>query len=369
MATVKAKAMFRKGIVIFSLTRKGVETAVIIRDFLRGKKISCKIIAPEKYAQKGMIPLDKKLGDSFKDYFGRVDAIVAVMATGIVVRTIALLLKNKIIDPAVVCVDSAGRFVISLLSGHYGGANELTKLIANGIGAVPVITTTSDVMGKQSVDELARTLYCEIMNPESLVLVNSALINEERLVLVLTGNVKIPVDKIRDYEVRRAENGEKAIEIVNNSDGGIIISREKILQDPLIKPVTILKPRKISVGLGTRKNVSEEDIIETIKSALMRINIPLERVDRLATVEIKKDSPNMMRAAETLGLNLDFISLNDLRSFKHKDLSPDSELVQRKIGVGGVCERAALIAAGKKARLVLKKTKAKGVTVAVAKGA
>ncbi len=369
MAIVKAKVMFRKGIVVYSLTRQGVETAGIIRDFLGSKKISCKIIAPRKYAQNGVVPLDKKLGDSVKDYFSKVDAIVAVMATGIIVRTIAPLLKSKIVDPAVVCVDIAGRFVISLLSGHYGGANELTKLIAGGIGAVPVITTASDVMGRQSVDELARMLYCDIVNRESLVAVNSALVNEERLVLVLTGNVKIPIDEIRDYDVRRAEKGEEAIEIVNEFDGGVIISKEKIWQNRLVKPVTILKPRKITVGIGARKNVSEDDIIETIKSALTQVNIPLERVDRLATVEIKKDSPSMIRAAKTLGLNLDFISLDDLRSFKHEDLSPDSELVQRKIGVGGVCERAALIMAGKKAKLILKKTKAKGVTVAVAEGA
>jgi cobalt-precorrin 5A hydrolase len=369
MAIVKAKVMYRKGIVVFSLTRQGVETAVIIRDFLSSKKISCKIVAPRKYAQNGVIPLDGKLGDSVKEYFNEVDAVVAVMAAGIVVRTVAPLLKSKMSDPAVVCVDVAGRFVISLLSGHYGGANELTRLIARGIGAVPVITTASDVVGRQSVDELARVHHCDIVNPESLVAVNSALVNEERLVLVLAGNVKIPINEITDYEIRRAETGEQAIEIIDDFDGGIIISDEKIVQGKLIKPVTILKPRKIAMGIGARRNVSEEDIVGTVKSALTQVNIPLERVDRLGTVEIKKDSPSMMKAAKSLGLNLEFISVDELRSFKHEDLSPDSKLVQEKIGVGGVCERAALIMAGKKANLILKKTKANGVTVAIAEGA
>lgn len=369
MVTVKAKVMFRKGIALFSITRQGVETAVLIRDVLSKEKISCKIIAPEKYAQKGITPLDKKLGESIKDHFSKVDAIVAVMATGIIVRTIAPLLKSKMSDPAVVCVDVSGRYVISLLSGHYGGANELTNLIAKGIGAVPVITTASDVMGRQSVDELARMQYCDILNPKSLVAVNSALVNEERLVLVLAGNVKIPLDKIKDYEIKTVEKGEQAIEIVNDFVAGIIITNEKIPQEKLMKPVTILKPRKITVGIGARKNVREDDIIATIEFALNQANISLERVDRLATVEIKKDSQSMLNAAKRLGLNLDFISLDDLRSFKHGDLSPDSKLVQQKIGVGGVCERAALIMAGKKAKLILKKMKAKGVTVAIAEGA
>jgi cobalt-precorrin 5A hydrolase len=360
--------MFRKGIAIFAITRQGVETAAKIRDILSRKKISCRIFAPEKYAQKDVIPLEKKLRESVSEVFSEVDAIVAVMATGIIVRTVAPLLKSKMTDPSVVCVDISGRFAISLVSGHYGGANELAKLIADGLGAVPVITTASDVLGKQSVDELARASHCTILNPESLVAVNSALVNEESLVLVLAGNVKIPLDKISDYEVRTVENGEQAIDIVNDFDAGVIITNEETLWEELIKPATILKPKKIAVGIGSRKNVSEDDIVETVNGALKQVNIALERVDRLATVEIKKDSPSMKKAAKTLGLNLEFISIDDLRAFRHENLSPDSKLVKEKIGVGGVCERAALIIVGKKAKLILKKTKAKGVTVAIAEG-
>ena len=84
------------------------------------------------------------------------DALVAVMATGIIIRAVAPYLESKLTDPAVIGVDAAGKFVISLLSGHYGGANELAKIIAQGIGGTAVITTASDATGKQSVDELAR---------------------------------------------------------------------------------------------------------------------------------------------------------------------------------------------------------------------
>lgn len=367
MATVKAKKMFHRDVAIFAITRQGIEIAAKIRHILSRKKISCRIFAPEKYVQKGVIPLDKKLGESVSEVFGEVDGIVAVMATGIIVRTVAPLLKSKMSDPAVVCVDISGRFAISLLSGHYGGANELAKLIADGLGAVPVITTASGVLGKQSVDELARMLHCEILNPESLVAVNSALVNEGKLVLVLAGNVKIPLDKIRDYNVRTAENIEQAVEIVNGFDAGAIITHEETQWSGL-KPVTILKPKRIAVGIGSRKNVTEDDVVETVNWALKKVNIPLERVDRLATVEIKKDSQSILNTAKRLGLNLEFLSIDDLRSLRHEELSPDSELVKQKIGVGGVCERAALITAGKKAKLILKKTKAKGVTVAVAEG-
>ena len=365
---VKALKMFAKGIAVVAITRRGVETALRIKTALNSLELPCLVFAPKKYDQKGVVPLDKKLGEFVKEIYSKVDAIVAVMASGIIIRAVAPCLESKLVDPAVLGVDAYGRFVISLLSGHYGGANELTKLIANGIGAVPVITTASDVMGKQSVDEVARILHLSIENPESLAAVNSALVNGGRLVLVLAGDVKVPANKILGYEIKKTDSGKQAIEIVNSFDAGVIITKETLPKDKLTKPVTILKPKTVIVGLGARKNVSEDKVIEAVNYALARVNMPLERVDRLATVSVKKDSPSMINAAKRLGLQLEFLDVESLRAFKHEDLSPDSKLVEQKIGVGGVCERAALIEAGKKAKLTLKKMKMNGVTVAIAEG-
>ena len=368
MVTVKAKTMFPRGVAVFAITRQGVQTASKITEVLSKQNINCKTFAAKKYARNNVIALDKKLGASVRDVFGDVDAIVAVMATGVIVRAVAPLLKTKMSDPAVVSVDVSGLFAVSLLSGHYGGANELTKLIAEGLGAVPVVTTASDVLGKVSVDELARKLHCTVVNPESLVAVNSALVNSERLVLVLAENVNFSVSELVDYEVRAVKNVEEAIDVVSSFDAGTIITHEKVLHGKTGKPVTVLKPQTIAVGVGSRKFVSEDDIVELVTCALKQVKIPLERVDRLVTVDIKKDSPSMLNAAKELGKSLEFVSIEELGSFRHEDLSADSKLVRQKIGVGGVCEQVALIVAGKKAKLVLKKTKAKGVTVAVAKG-
>jgi len=364
--TAKAKMMFPRSVAIFAITRQGVKTAVKIRDTLEKNRIECQVYAIEKYAKKNVFPI-KSTADGIKAVFSNVDGIVGVMATGIVVRKIAPLLKSKLSDPAVVCVDTLGKFAITLLSGHYGGANELTKLVAEGLGATAVITTASDVLGKKSIDELAKDLHCKILNPKSLVGVNSALVNDENLGLVLSGNVKISVNRIRDYEVRKAENIEQAIKIVQGFDAGAIISSEETPKNSL-KNVTFLRPKTIAVGIGSRKVVDTEDILELVNSALVHLQIPLERVDRLATVDIKKNSESMLNAAKKLGLTLEFSTVEELRTFSHEDLSEDSQLVKQKIGVGGVCERAALIVAGKNAKLLLKKTKSKGVTVAVAEG-
>jgi cobalt-precorrin 5A hydrolase len=215
---------------------------------------------------------------------------------------------------------------------------------------------------------LARHLRCKIRNPDSLVAVNSALVNGKRLSVVLVGDVKIPANTIAEYDVKRANNAGKALEILEKYDAGAIITRGKMPTGKLPKPVTILTPKKIAVGVGSRRNSTENEIVEAVTSALARADVPLERVDRLATVDIKKDSPAMIGAARKLGLPLDFVSVEALRRVKHEGLSPDSKMVEEKIGVGGVCERAALITAGKNANLILKKIKMNGVTVAVAEG-
>lgn len=360
--------MFSKGIAIIAITKNGVETALKIKETLTKRNQQSKVFAPQKYNQRGIVPLDKKLDEFIKENYGKVDAIIGVMASGIIIRAIAPCLQNKLVDPAVIGVDVSGRFVISLLSGHYGGANELARLIAGGIGATPVITTASDVMGKQSVDELARLLHLKIMNPTSLIAVNAAVVNNGKLVLITLGKIKVPLTRVVGFDIKQAKTEDEAIEIMKNYDAGAAIACVPLLQNKFTKPVTLLKPLIVAIGLGARREASEEAIINAISQALMKISIPSERVDRLATVSIKKESQNMINAAEKLGLELEFFDVDILRDFKHADLSADSEIVKRNIGIGGVCERAALLAAGEKPRLILKKTILNGVTVAVAEG-
>jgi cobalt-precorrin 5A hydrolase len=360
--------MFSKGISVIAITKSGVEIALKIKEALTRKDLSAQVFAPEKYSQTGVTPLDKKLEEFVKNTYSKVDAIVAVMASGIIIRAVAPCLQNKLVDPAVVGVDASGRFVISLLSGHYGGANELTRIIAEGISAIPVITTASEAMGKQSVDELARVLHLKIQNPGSLVAVNSAIVNEGKVVIIKMPEVKIPLTKVVGFDIEEADTAEEATEIVNRYDAGAVITHDSLAKNKFLKPVTFLQQLTVAAGLGARKDVAENVIVDAVKAALAKVNVPLERVDRLATVSIKKSSPSMINAAQKLGLKLEFFDVDTLRNFKHRELSPDSEIVKRNIGIGGVCERAALIAAGEKARLILKKTIMNGVTVAVAEG-
>ena len=360
--------MYPRGIAVVAITRRGVETALKIQQALAAADEEATVYAPKKYSQNGVVPLEKNLIDFIKDTYNAVDALVSVMATGITIRAVAPFLESKLTDPAVIGVDASGKFVISLLSGHYGGANELTNIIAKGINAIPVVTTASDVMGKLGADEIAKNLHLTIENPESLVAVNAAIVNGDRIIVVLVGDTKIPLNAISCYEIKKADNGLQTLDIINNYDAGIIIADEPLTITKFVKPFTILKTKRVVVGLGARKDSTADQIIEAVDIALEQVHMPLAQVSRFASVDIKKTSQPMLDAVERLGAPLEFLSVNALASLIHSDLSPDSAMVKEKIGVGGVCERAALLVAGKNSKLILKKTKHNGVTVAIAEG-
>ena len=356
--------MYSKGIAIVAMTRNGVDTALKIRDALAKQNFSSNVYAPKKYAQVGVAPFEEKLEDFIEKAYHNISAIVAVMATGIIIRSVAPYLEDKLVDPAVLCVDASGKYVISLLSGHYGGANELAKIVAEGIGATPVITTASDVLGKQNVDDLARLLHLSVANSESILQVNSVIANGDRVALVLIGDANISSDQVTGYEIKKAETAEQALTIVNSYEAGVIVTKEALPVARFAKPVTILRLQQFAIGLSARSDVTTDQILRAVTSALKTANVPLENVTSIASVGITQDLQSMINAALTLGYNLKLISTDALKEFKHEDLSPSSENMQDEIN--GISERAALMAAGKSARLILKKTRQNGVTVAIA---
>ncbi|MDR1992498.1 MAG: cobalamin biosynthesis protein [Nitrososphaerota archaeon] len=358
--------MTKEGITIVAITHRGVNTALKIQKVLDNCSLVAVVYVPKKYGCPGVTVIDTSIANFIKETYSKSSAIVAVMATGIIIRAVAPLLESKLTDPAVIGVDATGKFVISLLSGHLGGANNLTQTIATGIGATPVITTASDTLGKLSADELARILHMTIQNPDSLVAVNSAIVNNERIVAILVGDVKVPLETLSGFEVKQVQNSAKIQEIAKTYDAGIIITDNPYVTIKLNKPHTVLKTKRIIVGLGARRDTPMENIVAAVKIALERVQVPLGRVSSFATVDIKRTSQPMIDAVKGLGAPLEFLSVDVLRLVTNADLSPDSAMVQQKIGVGGVCERAALQVAGNKSKLILKKIKLNGTTVAVA---
>lgn len=290
----------------------------------------------------------KNVKDTLEAIFGEYNCIVGIMATGIMVRNICTYIKDKIYDPAVLVMDDNGNYVISLLSGHLGGANDITVKIAEIMGAKPVITTATDVHDKMGIDSLARKYYFHIDDPKKIKFINSALVNNEVPDLYVPEKFSFIFN---DSLVRSSYNKFESL------DNNIEVSfGDKRL---------ILKPKKFVLGIGARKNISTSKVQNSIIKAMNILNLPIERIDAIATAEIKKNEAGIIESAKDLKIPLEIIPLDKLEEFKDPECSV-SPFVMEKFDIIGVCEPVALITAGENSKLIFKKTVFDGVTIAIA---
>ena len=298
----------------------------------------------------------KNVKKYFPILFYEYDAIIAIMASGILIRSIAPLIESKTTDPAVINIDDNGKFVISTLSGHIGGANELTNKISDLIDATPVITTSTDVNNKLGIDVLARDLYLSIDNPKEILYFNKAILEGREISLTVNPN----------------KNFEYLFEYLNKTPMEINVSiyySSRIPVDEvhvtLDEHELILKEKMIVVGIGCRRGKEYEKIREGFVKSLDDLNILPSRVNLLASAEIKKDEKGILELSENFGIPVNFVEIDKLKLFESDDVSK-SEFVYSKFGIYGVCEPSALIMAGYESKLIYKKTSYDGVTISVA---
>lgn len=330
---------------IISVSDKGKDLALKIKQKLDDDST---IIKCELY--------HKNVKKYFPLLFNEYDAIVAIMASGILIRSIAPLVESKITDPAVINIDDNANFVISTLSGHLGGANELAMRISKLIGATPVITTSTDVNKKLGIDVLAKDLYLSIDNTKEILYFNKAILEGREISFTVNPN------KNFDYFFQYLNNNTLEINLS-------IYYSSKIDTDEIYVQLDehemILKEKKIVVGIGCRRGKECEKIYEGFKKSLDDLNILPSRVNLLASAEIKKDEEGILQLSNKLNIPVEFVEIDKLRLFESNDVIK-SNFVYSKFGIYGVCEPSALIMAGFDSRLIYKKTSYDGVTISVA---
>lgn len=328
---------------IFAYSRRGRETALRVKNALCAPQDRCRCFAPEKYAGGQFEPIAAPCSRFIGPLFAWADAMVFVGAVGIAVRSIAPHVRDKRTDPAVLSVDELRKFVIPLLSGHIGGANELALRLAEMIKAVPVVTTATDINGKFSVDAWAARQGLFIAGIHAAKEVSAAIL--ERTVPLCC-----------DFPVAGALP--PGTEAGSSGDVGICISWEK--KQPFDETL-LLVPPVLHLGLGCRRGTPEEAIRETVEQVLAEYRIHPKAVKCAASIDLKRDEPGLLAYCERQGWPIVFYSAEALQALEG-DFTP-SERVLRVTGVDNVCERAAMMGAH---RLVVRKTAHNGVTVALA---
>lgn len=302
-----------------------------------------------------------------KTVFFDSDALIFIGACGIAVRTIAPFLKSKAEDPAVLVSDELGKNIISLLSGHLGGGNELTEHLAEELGANPVITTASDVNERIAIDVWARKNNLVITDFKLAKAAAAKIVSGEKLPFYCDGNIRgqIPeefslrsLDKTADLYWKTeagcpAKPQETAVAVsVHNGWGANVLH---------------LIPKAVVMGIGCKRGKSCEEIRAKAGEILRKYKIASESICKVASVDIKSKEPGLCAFAGELSVPFETFSAEELRAVSGEYAT--SEFVQQITGVDNVCERAAMAALSKeeqeKAKFICRKTAADGVTIAL----
>ena len=302
---------------------------------------------PEKYANSAcnvvtrQDDLCKSTEKSFKDK----NCIVFVGAVGIAVRAIAPFVKSKKTDPAIICVDEKGLNVISLLSGHIGGANQLTRKIAAITGGNPIITTATDINGKFAVDEWATNKNMHILSLKPARDIAADILDNKKIGLCSDFNI----------------DGEIPEEIdINEEEIGICISLDSN-KKPFNNTLNLI-PRIISIGVGCRRGTDFNVIFNAIKDVLAENKISHFAIKSINSIDLKKDEEGIIRAAEIFKVPFYTYTKEKLNNLEGQ--FSNSDFVKSIVGVDSVCERASMAENNNNKKLVIKKTIKNSVTVA-----
>ncbi|MFG1670312.1 precorrin-3B C(17)-methyltransferase [Streptomyces sp. Y7] len=260
---------------------------------------------------------DGPVGDAVRRAFAECEQLVCFLATGAVVRLVAPLLGDKATDPGVVCVDEGGRFAVSLVGGHGGGANELACEVGELLGAEPVVTTATDAVGVPGLDTLGLPSEGDVAG------VSRALLDGEPV--ALRAEVAWPLPPLRA-----------------GAEGAYTIRVTDRLVEPVEREV-VLRPPSLVVGVGASRGAPADEVLGLVESALRDAGLSRASLAELATVDAKAAEPGIVEAAERLGVPLVTHSADELAAV---EVPNPSEAPLAAVGTPSVAEAAALVAGG-----------------------
>lgn len=356
--------MSDSSIVTIAVTRAGTRLAERL-----AAALNAVAYVPEKYAGEGTlaIPYTTSPIDQIRRQWQCSRALVLIMASGIAVRAIAPLIDHKATDPAVICLDESGRFVIPLLGGHQAGANDLARRIATLTGGQAAITTASDTQGLPALDLIGRGDGWRIADDSALTHTMACLVNGEALGCWVDSDLP-DVRRVIDNHLAQCPN----VTFVDNApdlvDGcfaaALLVTHRRIddlWQTLRAKSVRYLPPVLV-VGIGCRRGASVNELRDALDAVLADAGFDARCVRTLATAEIKAKEPGLIALADILGVPLEVVPMAKLATLDAAGFSPSAATAH--FGLPGVAEPCAVVVSG--GPLVVSKRAFPHCTVAVA---
>ena len=342
---------------ILAITKNGVK----IGENLKKIFPDWSIFAPSKLSNQNneivwySEPTTNKIIELFKNN----NALICLFSLGAVIRLIAPHLEDKKTDPAVIVIDDKMNFVISVLSGHIGGANELTEEIAEKLGALPVITTAADVNKTIAVDLVGREFSWKIDDDSTVTKISAHMVNEEPIgVLQDTGE--------RNWYKKLPKNVsmyESIEELKRSNSKAYLIISDKIIDDEISKESVIYRPPSLVIGIGLHWDTTKETIREGIMKSLEKFKLSSKSIAKLVSIKKPQDVQGLIDLGKEMGIPVEYIDREDLAEITAPN---PSEIVKAFEGTASVSEAAAIKVSG--GELIVEKQKfPPNLTIAIAR--
>lgn len=344
---------------IVAITKHGIEIARKIKQ----KMPEVKVFVPEKHRDGG-IDIDwfsEQSTQLVSTLFKTHEALICIFSLGAVIRMVAPHLVDKKSDPAVIVIDDRANYVISALSGHLGGANELARLVASFLGAQPIITTAADVNATIAVDLVGREFGWTIENFENVTKTSAFMVNEENIAIYqdagektwwhaqLPKNVVIvdSIDKIKLPEFK----------------AGLVIS-DMVVSDPDVRSKSVIyRPKSLVVGIGLHWDTSKDVIESGVKKVFSEKGLVFASIRNISSIDREARVKGLEEFSMQYGIPVEIYDKDKLASVS---VPNPSDTVQKFEGTASVSEASSLLSS--KGRLVVPKQKfPPNLTVAISR--
>ena len=342
---------------VLAITKNGIK----IGEKLKGLYPNWNIFAPEKLSNKNneIIWYSEGTTNKIIELFKNSNALICLFSLGAVIRLIAPHLKDKKTDPAVIVIDDKTNFVISVLSGHIGGANELTQEISEKLNALPVITTAADVNKTIAVDLVGREFGWRIDDDTTVTKISAHMVNAEPIgVFQQTNDQKWYKQLPKNVTIYDSLEELKK----SNSKAHLIISDE-IIDNELSQESVIYRPQSLVIGIGLHWDTTKDTIKEGIEHCLKKFNLSSKSIAKLVSIKKPEDVQGLIDLGKEMQVPVEYVDREELAEI----ITPNpSTTVKAFEGTASVSEAAAIKVS--KGELIVEKQKfPPNLTVAIAR--
>ena len=318
---------------VLAITKNGVNIGGKLKELFP----DWNIFAPSKLSNenKSIIWYSEPTSDKIIELFKNSNALICLFSLGAVIRLIAPHLKDKKTDPAVIVIDDKMTFVISVLSGHIGGANELTQEISEKLNALPVITTAADVNKTIVVDLVGRQFGWKIDDETTVTKISAHMVNSESIgVFQQTGNTKWYKELPKNVTIY--DNLEELKK--SNSKAHLIIS-DAIIDNELAQESVIYRPQSLVIGIGLHWDTTKDTIREGIEYCLEKFNLSSKCIAKLVSIKKPEDVQGLIDLGKEMKIPVEYVDREELSEI----ITPNpSSTVKAFEGTASVSEAAAI---------------------------